>query len=124
MFGELDKERNRSKVLADTKIDRRVDRDKLLVSENDNWAKDCCVFISRKMVVKVTGATADIGLLRKGDMSDGLKINRHLKWPERSNRTMQYITLMTVIMLYERLHRKEQALAQKSESQGSKLKFS
>ena len=71
-----------SKLLADIETGSLVDGDKLMVSENDNWAEDCCVSISRKMVIK-RGATADISLLRKGAISDGLKMNRHLKWPER-----------------------------------------
>ena len=69
VIGEDERERNRSKALADTEIDRLVDRDKLLVSENGNWAEDCRVSVSRKIVIK-TGASVDIGLLRKGDISD------------------------------------------------------
>ena len=58
---------------------------------------------SRKMVIKI-GTRVDIGLQRESDMSDGLKMSRSLKGPERSNRKMQYITLVIVAMLYGRLH--------------------
>lgn len=63
-----------SNLLADIDTGSVVDGDKLMVSENDDWAEDCFVSISRKMVIK-RGATADINLLRKGAISDGLKMN-------------------------------------------------
>ena len=44
--------------------------------------EDCWVSFSSKMVIK-TGASVDNGLLREDDMSDGLKMDRNLKWPER-----------------------------------------